>query len=118
VADQFESIEQQRETSKMGMWLFLGTEFLLFSPMFLAYIVYRITYPHAFQLASKELDLFYGTLNTGLLITSSLTMTLAVRAGRLGQRKWLTFWLLVSAAIGIGFLLVKGLEYRTDIIKH
>ena len=118
LAQQFESLEQQHLTAKHGIWLFIATEFLFFSPMFLAYIVYRIVYPEASIQGSHSLDLFFGTLNTGILLTSSLTMTLAVHSAREGKQKPLTLFLWLTAALGVAFLLVKGLEYRSDILKH
>lgn len=118
LAEQFVSLQQQALTARHGIWLFISTECLFFAPMFLAYIVYRIVYPEAAIEGSRSLDLFFGSLNTGLLLTSSLTMTLAVHAAREGKRKALMWFLLITALLGIGFLGVKALEYRSDILNN
>ncbi len=88
VAHQFDDREQQKEAATLGMWIFLGTEILFFGGMFLAYTVYRWLYPDAFALASHHMDVTLGAINTAVLLTSSLTMALAVRAcaGRLKER--------------------------------
>ena len=82
----FYSMEQQLEASTLGMWLFLVTEIMFFGGMFMAYIVYRMLYPEACVLGSNHLDVALGALNTGVLIFSSLTMALAVRAAQVGSR--------------------------------
>ena len=78
LAHQFDDPEQQVEASTLGMWAFLATEILFFGGLFVAYIVYRLAYPQAFAAASHHLDIVLGTVNTGVLIGSSLTMVLAV----------------------------------------
>src|SRR4029434_11303928 len=87
LAHQFDSLGQQKEAATLGMWVFLATEVLFFGGMFLAYAIYRAWYTAAFAAASHELDITLGTINTVVLITSSLTMALAVHAAQLGQRK-------------------------------
>jgi cytochrome c oxidase subunit 3 len=79
LAHQFEDLDQQHEASTLGMWVFLVTEVLFFGGLFAAYSVYRSWYPGAFAAASHELVVWAGTTNTVVLITSSLTMALAVR---------------------------------------
>src|SRR3989454_8594533 len=74
----FENMEQQREASTLGMWVFLVTEIMFFGGMFLAYTLYRAKYPQAFASASNHLNITLGAVNTGVLILSSLTMALAV----------------------------------------
>src|SRR5678810_1480392 len=83
----FENMEQQREAGTLGMWVFLVTEIMFFGGMFLAYTLYRSTYPQAFASASNHLDITLGTLNTGVLILSSLTMALAVYFTQVGKRQ-------------------------------
>lgn len=117
-AHQFENFEQQEEAARLGMWTFLATEVLFFGGMFMSYIVYRHEYPHAFAVASKHTDLFYGTLNTAILLTSSLWMALAVNAASLNRRKALVFFLLLTILFAMGFLGVKGLEYAEDLREH
>ena len=80
VAEQFDDLEQQKETSTLGMWVFLATEVLFFGVLFMSYIVLRSIYPHGFAEASHECNRLYGTINTAILLTSSLTMALAVHA--------------------------------------
>ena len=76
----FDDMAQQAEASTLGMWVFLVTEIMFFGGMFWCYILYRYWYPEGFAAASHHLDLFWGGLNTVILIVSSLTMALAVRA--------------------------------------
>ena len=112
------SLSRQREAVSFGVWVFLATEILFFGGLFLSYTIYRNLYPDAFATASRETDLFYGTLNTAILMTSSLTMAVAVRAA--DEAMWrMTLWCLtVTAALGTAFLFVKGLEYQEDLTKH
>ena len=93
------------------MWVFLATEVLFFGGLFLCYAVYRGWYPDAFALGSHELDVTLGTINTAVLITSSLTMALAVHAAQLGQRRLLIILLLATMALGATFLGIKSIEY-------
>ena len=86
-AHHFDSPDQQREAATLGMWVFLVTEVMFFGGLFLAYVVYRWSFPHAFAAASRELDIVLGTTNTAVLIASSLTMALAVRSAQLGRRR-------------------------------
>lgn len=117
-AHQFESLEQQGEAATLGMWVFLVTEILFFGGLFLTYLVYRNWYPGAFAAASHEMVVWAGTLNTAVLITSSLTMALAVRAAQLGDRRSLIWLLVLTMALGCVFLGVKAFEYRTEFIEH
>ena len=77
----FDTMAQQKEAAVIGMWVFLLTEVLFFGGLFMAYMLYRIWYSEAFAEASRSLDLFWGGLNTAVLIGSSLTMAMAVRVG-------------------------------------
>src|SRR6266487_4406372 len=87
LAHHFDDLGQQKEAATLGMWVFLVTEVLFFGGLFATYLIYRNWYPEAFAAASRELDVTLGTVNTIVLITSSLTMALAVHAAQLGQRK-------------------------------
>ena len=100
------------------MWLFLSTEVLFFGGLFVTYLVYRNTYPDAFVASSHELLVWAGTVNTVVLITSSLTMALAVHAAQMGRRRALITLLLVTMALGCVFLGVKAFEYRTEYLEH
>ena len=118
LAHQFEDLEQQREVATLGMWVFLVTELLFFGGLFLTYAVYRGWYPDDFAAASHELIVWAGTLNTVVLITSSLTMVLAVHAAETGQRRALILFLLATMALGCVFLGVKAFEYRAEYLEH
>ena len=117
-AHQFENVEQQGEAATLGMWVFLVTEVLFFGGLFLTYLVYRNMYPGAFTAASHEMVVWAGTLNTAVLITSSLTMALAVRAAQTGDRRSLIWLLVATMALGAVFLGVKAFEYRTEFVEH
>ena len=114
----FDSLEQQREAVSLGMWVFLATEVMLFGGLFLAYLVYRNLYPQEFGEASRTLDLFWGTTNTVVLMTSSLTMALAVAAAQEGNRSGTVLFLVVTMLLGAAFLGVKALEYSHKIAEH
>ncbi|HZD88698.1 MAG TPA: cytochrome c oxidase subunit 3 [Pseudolabrys sp.] len=111
------TIARQREGVTFGVWVFLATEILFFGGLFLGYAVYRHMYPEAFRAGMHETDIFYGAMNTGLLLTSSMTMTVAVRSANLGYRRLVVFCLALTALLGIGFLIGKGFEYNDDLIK-
>jgi cytochrome c oxidase subunit 3 len=118
VAEQFEDAEQQYETATFGMWTFLATEVLFFGGLFMAYVVYRHAYPQAFAAGSRQTDIFFGTINTALLLTSSLTMALAVHSAREDRIKTTVRCLLLTLGLAIGFLVVKGFEYHKDLVEH
>ncbi len=114
----FDSMEQQKEASTLGMWTFLITEILFFGGLFTAYMVYRTWYHDAFVAASRSLDLRWGGLNTVVLIASSLTMALGVRAAQLSHRKALIAWLIATIFLGCVFLGVKVIEYSDKFEHH
>ncbi len=118
VAEQFEDARQQSEAATLGMWTFLATEVLFFGGLFLAYVVYRHFYYAGFVAASHCTDLLFGTLNTALLLTSSLTMALAIHAAQENATKTTVRFLQLTIALGVGFLVVKGFEYHKDIVDH
>lgn len=118
LAEQFDDLDQQREASTVGIWAFLATEVIFFGGLFMAYIVYRSAYPHDFAVGSQHTIVLYGTINTAILLTSSLTMALAVHAAQMGDNKWVTRFLLITVFFGLCFLGVKGLEYTDDIREH
>jgi len=118
LAHQFESLEQQREASTLGMWVFLGTEILFFGGAFAAYSIYRTWYPEAFAAGSRSLDITLGAVNTAILITSSLTMALAVHAAQTGRRKALLALLVATMALGAAFLGIKAVEYAQKFAEH
>src|SRR5438067_5035235 len=93
IAHQFETVEQQREADTLGMWIFLATEVMFFGGLFAGYTVYRFLFPQVFQQASHHLDIVLGSVNTGVLLCSSLTMALAMRSIQLGRLKMTTVFL-------------------------
>jgi len=111
----FENLEQQHETSTLGMWVFLATEIMFFGGILLGYTVYRFTYPTGFATGSAHLKVALGAANTAILLCSSLTMALAVRSAQLGHRRNLiTLFLMITIVLGLCFLGIKGLEYYLD----
>jgi cytochrome c oxidase subunit 3 len=111
LAHHFDSLGQQFESGKLGMWLFLATEILLFGGLFCAYAVYRSNHPEVFIYAHQFLDKNLGGINTVVLICSSLTMAWAVRAAQLGRQRLLTILLGLTLLGGFGFLGIKFVEY-------
>ena len=118
LAHQFDDLEQQQEASTLGMWVFLVTEVLFFGGLFLVYTVYRSLYPMEFAASSRELVVWAGTVNTFVLITSSLTMALAVRAAQLGQRRVVLTFLALTMLLGCMFLGIKAFEYYKEYIER
>ena len=117
-AHHFDDALQQRDASTLGMWIFLVTEVMFFGGLFTLYVTYRALYPDAFAHASHHLDVTLGTLNTAVLITSSLTMAMAVWSAQTGRRGLLLLMLVVTAALGSVFLVVKGFEYAEKFSHH
>jgi cytochrome c oxidase subunit 3 len=114
----FDDMAQQREAATLGMWLFLATEVLFFGGLFAAYMLYRVWYPQTFGAASRTLDITLGTVNTMVLITSSLTMAFAVRAAATDERRALMAFLVATMALGLVFLGIKGVEYVQKFQEH
>jgi len=111
LAHQFDDLEQQKEDSVFGMWIFLVTEIMFFGGMFTGYTVYRYRLHEAFMAGSDKLDLVLGGVNTVVLILSSLTMALAVHAAQTNKRKQLIWLLILTMALGAVFLGIKAVEY-------
>jgi cytochrome c oxidase subunit 3 len=118
VAHHFESAEQQFNSAKIGMWVFLGTEILMFGGLFCAYAVYRHNHPEVFLYAHHYLDKTWGAINTIVLITSSLTMAWGVRAAMLGQNRTLIACLALTLLGGLGFMVIKTIEYSHKYHEH
>ncbi len=112
LADHFATPAQQFESGKLGMWLFLATEVLLFGGLFCAYAVYRASHPEVFSAGHKYLDKTLGAVNTIILICSSLTMAWAVHCAQRSQRGGLILLLALTLACGCGFLGIKYVEYE------
>ena len=118
VAHHFDDAEQQHDASSLGMWLFLVTEIMFFGGMFTAYVVYRSAYPEVFAHASHHLNVVMGTINTAVLIGSSLTMVLAIWAAQVNWRKGIVIFLLATMGLGTTFLVIKGFEYHDKFVEH
>ena len=118
VAHQFDDYEQQQEASTMGMWLFLATEILFFGGLFLGYTVYRGMYPAAYGEASRHLDIVLGTINTAVLLCSSLTMAMAIHEAQLGNRRLVILFLIITMILGAAFLGIKFYEYYQKYVEH
>ena len=109
----FVSSEQQFDSAKLGMWIFLITEILLFSGMFVAYAVYRSWYPETFAAASTELDWVLGGVNTLVLLASSFTVALSIHYAQQDERRKVTLSLLTTLVLAGVFLFIKYIEYTT-----
>ena len=114
----FDTMAQQKEAAVIGMWVFLLTEILFFGGLFVAYMIYRVWYFEAFAEASRRLSLFWGGLNTAVLIGSSLTMAMAVRCAQTNSRKWTVNWLILTMILGCVFLGVKVIEYQDKFANY
>jgi cytochrome c oxidase subunit III len=113
----WQALGEQREAAQFGIWIFLASEVLFFGAFFMGFAYLRILHPAAFALASRHTAILFGTINTALLLTSGLTMGLGVRAAGFGLKRVATALFSATAAIGLAFLVVKGLEYHGDIVK-
>ncbi len=111
LADHYASPEQQVEAGKLGMWLFLATEILLFGGLFVAYSIYRYMHADLFKEAHKFLDVNLGALNTIVLLFSSLTVVLAIHAAQQNKTKWVIVNLVITIMCAVAFLVVKYFEY-------
>jgi len=114
------NFSRQQEAGKFGIWVFLASEVLFFGALMLTYTVCRIEHTEAFAAAGRETNIWYGTANTAILLTSSLTMAMAAQAAAAPERfrRLVLGCLLTTAALGLAFLVVKGFEYKEDIDKH
>jgi cytochrome c oxidase subunit III len=115
---QYSSMRHQVETAVSGMWLFLATEMMFFGPLFLAWIFSRHADSIAFDAGAKQTDLFIGTLNTVLLITSSLAYSFGVAFIEVGRRRALILCLIIAWLLGGAFLILKfAVEWPLDFEK-
>ena len=118
VAHQFEDAAQQYETATLGMWAFLITEIMFFGGLFVGFFVYVLGHTQAFAEGSRHLDLALGTINTVVLLGSSLTMALAVRNAQEGNRNGQMLFLVLTMLLGLTFLGIKGVEYAHKFEQH
>ncbi len=106
-AHHFVDREHEFDAVKMGVWLFLATEVLLFSGMFVAYAIFRMMHPEAFLSGSSHLEVKWGLLNTIVLLLSSYTVAAAVRHAQTGNQKWLRINIILTFIAGLAFLAIK-----------
>jgi cytochrome c oxidase subunit 3 len=115
LAHHFETPSQQFESGKLGMWLFLATELLMFGGLFCAYAIYRGNHPEIFEYGHRFLDVKWGGINTLVLICSSFTMAWGVRCAQLGNRRLLILMLSITLACAATFMAIKYVEYSHKI---
>ncbi len=114
VIHHFKNYEHQHESTKLGMWVFLATELLFFGGLFLGYLIYRTSYPEAFVEASSHLVVWLGTLNTFLLLTSSLGVAWAIHDVRTHRPRRAALLLVAVVVLGLLFLGIKGYEWSME----
>ncbi len=117
VAHHFNNMAQQHSTVRLGMWLFLVTEVLFFGGAFCAYTVYRVWFPKDFEAGSAALNVGIASVNTFLLLLSSLTITLAIRSCYEGNTRGLLRNLILTTVLGTLFLGLKAREYQLDVVE-
>jgi len=115
---QFETLEQQKETATLGMWIFLVTEVLFFGGLFLTYTINRHYYFTAFGVGGNMLDLTMGTANTFVLIASSFTMAMSVWTAQTSRKNLLPIFLMLTLILGGVFLGIKYVEYKQKYDHH
>ncbi len=118
LAHHFETPKQQFESGKLGMWVFLATEVLMFGGLFCAYAIYRGHHQDVFLYGYGALNKYWGATNTVVLLASSLTMAWAVRAAQLGKQKLLLGMLIATFMGGVGFMCIKAVEYKAKWDHH
>jgi cytochrome c oxidase subunit 3 len=114
----WEDLGRQRHAAAFGMWVFLASEVLFFGALLFAYAVNRAVHPAEVQAAARHADVAFGTANTVILMTSSLTLAIAERAQLAGGRRLARVMLGLTLALGGAFLVVKGFEYAQDLEEH
>jgi cytochrome c oxidase subunit III len=117
-AHHFDSYAQQRAAATLGVWVFIAQEIMFFGGLFVAYIVYRWAYPGAFATGSRLLDIELGAVNTAVLLSSSLSMALAVRGTQAGKPRAAAVFLVVTMVLGAIFLGIKFDEYHHKFVEH
>jgi cytochrome c oxidase subunit 3 len=115
---QFQTLEQQKESATLGMWVFLITEILFFGGLFLTYTINRHAFPTAFGIAGNMLSLPLGFGNTIVLIASSFTMAMSVWSAQTSRKKAVPAWLIATLVLGSVFLGIKVVEYKQKFDHH
>src|SRR3978361_2215868 len=100
---QYDTLARQHATARLGMGIFLASESLLFAALFALYAAYRFVYPAEFHAAAAHANVLLGTINTYLLLTSSLTVALAIHAVKLGNRGRALILLAITIGFGVAF---------------
>lgn len=118
VAEQFRDEDQQWRADSFGMWVFLGTEAMMFGGLFLAFAVYRLEYAEAFAAAAGHLKLHWGAVNTAILIVSGFAMAMVEPLLQRGRRRGVAALLGAVIALAAAFLAVKGYEYRLEYSEN
>jgi cytochrome c oxidase subunit 3 len=118
LAEHFDDLEQQRDSATLGMWVFLGAEIIFFGAIVVSYVYCRAAYPQDFALASNHTKVVLGTVNTAVLLTSSLFVALSVHAAQTEQPRAVVLNLLITVVLGIAFLGIKFTEYREEFEEH
>ena len=114
----FQTLEQQKESAALGMWVFLVTEVLFFGGLFMTYTINRHAFSTAFGVGSNTLDIKLGGFNTVVLIMSSLTMAMAVWSAQVGKKQLVSIFLIATLALGTVFLGIKVIEYKQKFDHH
>lgn len=118
IREPWESLHRQRLGSSLCIWIFLGSEAMLFGGLIMAVVANRALHPQAFAAAGHETDVVLGTLNTAILLTSSLTMAIASEAAQAELRRTALRGFALTLLLGLAFLAVKGFEYHKDITER
>ena len=119
LSHQFDDVEQQRQASTLGIWLFLITEVMFFGGLFCGYTIYRWQHPEGWIVGSHLLNITLGGINTAVLLLSSLTMVLSVWAAQAGKSRHVqAFWIIATMVLGAVFLGIKVVEYKAKIDHH
>jgi cytochrome c oxidase subunit III len=118
IAEQFSDAVQQHRAARLGMWIFLATELLLFGGIFLQAAVQTMRHPESVSQAARHLEWYMGAINAAVLLTSSLAMSTAVEATRAGRFRLARVMLLVTPLLGVAFIVIKGVEYLGDYRDH
>lgn len=112
VAHHFDTPVQEFQSAKLGFWLFLATEILLFGGLFAAYFYYHEMYPETFRLGGQQLDWKLGAINTTVLLLSSWTMAMGVRSAQTSQKQKTLIYCALTVLGAIGFMVIKFFEYK------
>ena len=118
VQHHFRDIAHQHDAAKLGIWLFLATEILLFGGLFCGYAVFRANHPDLFVWGEQFLDERYGAANTAVLLISSLTMAMAITFVQREQKKPAMISLFITFICACGFMVIKSIEYEHKFHDH